>query len=101
MPSISRGTGNQNFMRENTTQETFKVLDERKKVPVSLMIQKGKYALAVDNTNDCLVLEMPYQGRNLSLLIALPVKDDGLGQLETKLSADILQSWDEGLKSRQ
>eukprot|EP00057_Strongylocentrotus_purpuratus_P011058 XP_011665532.1 PREDICTED: serpin B3 [Strongylocentrotus purpuratus] len=64
--------------------------------------QKGKFSLAVDKTNDCLVLEMPYQGRNyLSLLIALPTKDDGLGQLETKLSADILQSWDTGLKSRE
>ena len=89
------------FRSYNTTQDKFKVFDERKKVPVSLMIQSGKFALAVDNTNDCLVLELPYQGRNLSLLIALPTKDDGLGQLETKLSVDVLQSWDAGLKSRE
>ena len=57
--------------------------------------------MTVDKTNDCLVLELPYEGRNLSLLIALPTKDDGLGQLETKLSVDVLQSWDAGLKSRE
>ena len=95
------------FRSYNTTQDTFKVFDERKKVfkrkkvPVSLMSQKGRFALAVDKTNDCLALEMPYKGNNLSLLIALPTKDDGLGQLETKLSADILQSWDAGLEWRE
>eukprot|EP00057_Strongylocentrotus_purpuratus_P017417 XP_011671891.1 PREDICTED: leukocyte elastase inhibitor-like isoform X2 [Strongylocentrotus purpuratus] len=89
------------FLTFDTTQDTFKVFDEREKVPVSLMIQEGRFALAVDNTNDCLVLEMPYKGHNMSLLIALPTKDDGLGQLETKLSVDVLQSWDAGLKSRK
>eukprot|EP00057_Strongylocentrotus_purpuratus_P014794 XP_011669268.1 PREDICTED: leukocyte elastase inhibitor-like isoform X2 [Strongylocentrotus purpuratus] len=91
------------FYAENTTHDTctFKVFDERYKVPVSLMSQKGRFALTVDNTNDCLVLELPYESHNLSLLIALPTKDDGLGQLETKLSVDVLQSWDVGLKSRR
>ena len=91
------------FSAYNTTHDTctFKVFDERYKVPVSLMSQKQRFDLAVDNTNDCLVLELPYERRNLSLLIALPTKDDGLGQLETKLSVDLLQSWDAGLKSRE
>ena len=89
------------FRAYNTTQDTFKVFDERKNVPVSLMSQEERFYLAVDKTNDCLVLEMPYQGNNLSLLIALPTKDDGLGQLETKLSVDVLQSWDAGLEWRE
>ncbi|XP_030848398.1 leukocyte elastase inhibitor-like [Strongylocentrotus purpuratus] len=89
------------FRAYNTTQDTFKVFDERKNVPASLMSQEERFYLAVDKTNDCLVLEMPYQGNNLSLLIALPTKDDGLGQLETKLSVDVLQSWDAGLEWRE
>ncbi|XP_041469002.1 leukocyte elastase inhibitor-like isoform X2 [Lytechinus variegatus] len=96
-----KGNWASKFRAENTTQDVFKVLDERSKVPVSLMIQKGKFSLAVDKANDCLVLEMPYQGNDLSLLIVLPNKDHGLGNLESKLSADILKSWDLGLKSRQ
>ena len=98
------------FRAKNTTQDKFKVFDmrkkvfKRKKVPVSLMSLKFRFDLAVDKTNDCLVLEMPYEiyeENNLSLLIALPNKDDGLGQLETKLSVDVLQSWDAGLEWRE
>eukprot|EP00057_Strongylocentrotus_purpuratus_P031689 XP_785336.2 PREDICTED: leukocyte elastase inhibitor-like [Strongylocentrotus purpuratus] len=89
------------FLAENTTKDKFKVIGKRKKVRVSLMSQEDRFELVVDKTNDCLVLEMPYERFDLSLLIALPVKDDGLGQLETKLSADILQSWDAGLEWRK
>ncbi|XP_030841192.1 leukocyte elastase inhibitor [Strongylocentrotus purpuratus] len=95
------------FRAHNTKKDKFKVFDmrkkvfKRKKVPVSLMSLKGRFDLAVDKTNDCLVLELPYEGHNLSLLIALPTKDDGLGQLETKLSVDVLQSWDAGLEWRE
>jgi serpin B len=39
------------------------------------------------------VLEMPYEGRELSMLVVLPRKVDGLGEVEKQLTADNLQKW--------
>jgi serpin B len=47
------------------------------------------------------VLQLPYQGNDISMLIFLPRAKDGLGQLEDALSADALSSWKEGLRKRE
>ena len=39
------------------------------------------------------VLEMPYAGKELSMVVLLPKKVDGLGELEKSLTADKLAGW--------
>jgi serpin B len=43
------------------------------------------------------MLEMPYSGGNLSMLVLLP-KNDDMGSLESSLSVDTLESWKKGMK---
>ncbi|XP_041468999.1 leukocyte elastase inhibitor A-like isoform X2 [Lytechinus variegatus] len=93
------GAWESKFLPGNTSQDSFKVLDERRIVQMNVMFQMGKFNLAKDKSNDCLVLELPYRGQSLSLLIALPNKDDGLDKLESNLSTKTFQSWDKGLQS--
>ncbi len=39
------------------------------------------------------LLELPYEGRGVSMVILLPVKQDGLANLEQSLTADKLAGW--------
>jgi len=44
------------------------------------------------------VLRMPYQGDRLSMLVILPTERGGIGQLEGRLSADLLREWRDTLQ---
>ncbi|KAG9494126.1 hypothetical protein GDO78_001782, partial [Eleutherodactylus coqui] len=44
------------------------------------------------------VLELPYKGGKLSLLIALPAKDVAIEDLENKLTAGITKDWNSNMK---
>jgi len=46
------------------------------------------------------VLEMPYSGDDLSMLILLP-KEGELGQLESSLTAETLDAWRQGLRKQE
>jgi serpin B len=46
------------------------------------------------------VLELPYAGEALSMLVLLPKERDGLGRLEDALTADTLARWTTGLRKR-
>ena len=61
----------------------------------SLMYRKGKYDLYQDD--DVQVLSLPYKGNDLSMIVALPTKIDGLPALESKLTADLMEKWTKGL----
>jgi len=45
------------------------------------------------------MLEMPYSGANLSMLVLLP-KNDDMGSLESSLSVDNLESWKQSLEEQ-
>jgi serpin B len=47
------------------------------------------------------VLELPYAGGDLSMLVLLPTKVDGLGDLEAGLTAENLTSWAANLRSQK
>src|SRR5262249_1015738 len=47
------------------------------------------------------VLELPYRGGNLTMLIILPDDVDGLPALEKRLSADSLGAWSSSLQQRE
>lgn len=58
--------------------------------PVQMMNQKAKFPLAFIPDVQCKILEIPYKGKELSMLIMLPVKieDDttGLQKVNAKLT---------------
>jgi serine protease inhibitor len=45
------------------------------------------------------VLEMPYTGKDFSMVILLPRERDGLRNLEDSLTADAMEKWTSGLFS--
>ena len=49
----------------------------------------------MDEANNCNILALPYEGTGcpLGMMIVLPNEDDGLSELESKLSPELFKSW--------
>ena len=77
------------FDTKGTQEEEFTVSAERK-VSVPLMHQTAAFGFAEEETLQ--LLEMPYAGRDLSMVVLLPKKLGGLPELETSLSRERLDS---------
>ena len=59
---------------------------------VEMMNMKEKKWIAGESQKlDCKMLELPYKGKELSMMFILPNKDDGLSKLESNLSAEHFQ----------
>jgi serpin B len=82
------------FKTNLTTDEPFYVSPE-KSVTAPLMRQTHYFGYA--ESHGLQVLELPYAGDDLSMIILLPRTVDGLGHLETELTAQHLTSWTENL----
>jgi serpin B len=65
-------------------------------VKVPLMHQRGTFAYLQEDGVQ--VLEMPYAGKELTMLLLLPEKADGLAELEKALTAEKLAGWVKQLK---
>jgi len=65
----------------------------KKKVP--MMHRGGTYAVA--QVDQLKVLELPYGGSDLSMLVVLPDSKTGLGAVEKSLSAAKLEAWTKAL----
>lgn len=70
-----------------------------KKTPVQMMHQTE--GLRLLETDAFQALELPYQGRELSMVIFLPRKADGLAEFEKSLSREKLDEWLGKLKPAQ
>jgi serine protease inhibitor len=86
------------FEREHTRDAPFHVSTEEE-IYVPMMSQMEMFNFA--ETEDLKVLEMPYTGDVLSMLILLPNTVDGLPELEEKLTADNLATWFGGLHQEE
>jgi serpin B len=64
-----------------------------------LMRQTGDFGYA--ELPDLQVLELPYAGDDLSMIVLLPREVDGLGNLEAGLTAENLTAWTASLKSQK
>jgi len=74
------------FPKKSTTEQPFFKLDGASS-PVPLMHQKGDYKLvAIDGGH---MLELPYDGDAISMVVLLPEKNDGLADIEAKLAANL------------
>ncbi len=85
------------FRKERTKPMPFHVTAE-KTVTVSMMVQKGSFPYY--GNEKIQVLELPYVGGNLSMIILLPVNRDGLPELERHLGAQALNRWLSRLRKR-
>jgi serpin B len=85
-----KGFWDSQFNKKATQQRPFH-LQGGESVKVPLMYQKGKFRYL--DGGDFQALELPYQGKDLSMVILLPKKADGLAALEEKLTASNLAGW--------
>ncbi|XP_056330710.1 LOW QUALITY PROTEIN: serpin B6-like [Danio aesculapii] len=91
-----KGNWEKKFPKEATRDGQFK-LNKNQTKPVKMMHQKARFSLASIPEMNSQVLELPYVGKNLSMLIILPdqIEDatTGLQKLEKALTYEKLMQW--------
>ncbi|HBL13408.1 MAG TPA: hypothetical protein DD379_18820 [Cyanobacteria bacterium UBA11162] len=92
-----KGTWLEPFNRQQTKTQPFNIT-ATEKVNVPMMYKEDGRSYYTD-LDDLQVLEMPYVGDRLSMVILLPKKVDGLADLEKKLTLDNLDKWLSSLPS--
>jgi serpin B len=85
-----KGDWNSRFNKDQTRDESF-LLGNGDKAKTPLMQQTAKFRY--HDAGSLQVLEMPYAGKELSMVVLLPRKIDGLAELEKSLTADKLAGW--------
>lgn len=82
------------FKRGATKPAPFYVTKEQS-VTVPMMHQKADFKMAyvVEDDFTLRLLELPYYGQDLSMVVILPEAVDGLGELERRLESDRLRAW--------
>jgi len=74
-------------------------ISPKKSVQTPMMRQEQKLRYA--ELESLQIVELPYLGENLSMLVVLPREIDGLAQLEGSLSVENLVSWRESLNKKK
>ncbi|MBL8798361.1 MAG: serpin family protein, partial [Planctomycetia bacterium] len=85
------------FDKKLTQDQPF--LTSSAKVPVPLMRRNGDYKYLDGGSFQA--LELPYANKELSMLVFLPKKVDGLAEFEQTLSAEKLQTWQGQMRQRE
>lgn len=94
-----KGNWASQFDVNRTEEARFFLLFRKTAVRVPLMVQKQEFKYAEFDTLQ--VLELPYDGNALSMLVFLPKDINGLPELEKKLTARTLERWTGGLRQRE
>ncbi|XP_036207784.1 leukocyte elastase inhibitor-like [Myotis myotis] len=91
-----KGNWQEKFSKEATTDTPFR-LNKKDTKTVKMMYQKSKFPFGYIEDLKCRVLELPYQGRDLSMVILLPddIEDEatGLKKIEEQLNLEKLHVW--------
>ena len=85
------------FQEERTAPEPFWVSSD-KSIQAPMMRQEHVFRYA--EQDDLQILELPYMGYDLSMLILLPKERGGLSEVEKQLGADNLARWIKALDAR-
>ncbi|XP_053470407.1 leukocyte elastase inhibitor isoform X1 [Ictalurus furcatus] len=87
----------ENQFKVRATEELPFKLNKKETKPVQMMNQEAEFPLAFIPDLRCKILEMPYEGKELSMLIMLPdeIEDNttGLEKLEHQLTYDNFMEW--------
>ncbi|XP_047593809.1 leukocyte elastase inhibitor-like [Lutra lutra] len=91
-----KGSWEDEFRKEDTADTPFR-LNRKDKKTVKMMYQKKKLPFGYIQDLKCRVLELPYRGKELSMIILLPddIEDGstGLKKLEEQLTLEKLHEW--------
>ncbi|XP_062235710.1 leukocyte elastase inhibitor-like [Platichthys flesus] len=91
-----KGNWNKKFNECETVDAQFRI-NKKERKPVKMMYQETKFPLTFISEVNCQVLEIPYKGKELSMLIFLPKDIDdsstGLEKLEEKLTYENFVKW--------
>jgi len=93
-----KGKWEHEFAQDDTRDGPF-YLTPGQSVQVPLMQQKEWFRYA--QTESLQILELPYRGRELSMLILLPNRVDGYKELEQNLTPESLDAWCGDLAARE
>ncbi|CAL8293258.1 unnamed protein product [Lota lota] len=91
-----KGKWDKQFKEEATRDTPFR-LNKNDTKTVKMMFHKAKFPLAFIPEAKCQILEMPYEGKELSMLICLPLEMEdsttGLEKLEAQLTYQTFMEW--------
>ncbi|XP_033719656.1 leukocyte elastase inhibitor isoform X1 [Tursiops truncatus] len=91
-----KGNWQEKFMMEATEDAAFRLNKKDTKL-VKMMYQKKRFPLGYIKDLKCRVLELPYEGEDLSMVILLPddILDEstGLRKIEQQLTLEKLREW--------
>ncbi|HLZ18001.1 MAG TPA: serpin family protein, partial [Smithellaceae bacterium] len=85
-----KGTWASPFQKSHTSDAPFTV-SAVKRIRVPLMHQKDRFKMMSEDNFQA--VDIPYEGRNLSMVVMLPRSVDGLAGLERQLSIQNLKTW--------
>ncbi len=80
------------------TQESPFWVTPKERVPVMMMAQQHRFRYG--KFDGLQVVELPYAGEDLSMVVLLPNEIDGLARLETDLTVENLDRWTSRLRER-
>jgi serpin B len=92
-----KGNWESQFKTDKTKDAPFHI-SSKKSVQAPMMTQKQKFKFA--NLGSFEILELPYVGNEMSMIVLLPEEIDGLKQLEADLSVENLKRWKSRLSKR-
>jgi serpin B len=93
-----KGNWARQFDEERTREAPF-MLRDGEKVQAPMMNQRAEFGYA--ETEQLQVLELPYVGQELSMVILLPKDVNGIESLEEQLDADNLTLWVKKVRQRE
>ena len=64
-----------------------------------MMSRTSRHRHFVDKENNCKVIELPYSGEGVAMLIVLPNEIHGVSHLEQVISTEIMSQWIMSLKN--
>ncbi|XP_014715079.1 serpin B9 isoform X1 [Equus asinus] len=87
-----KGKWKEQFDKANTSEMPFKI-NQKEQKPVQMMFQEATFKLAYIKEVQAQVLELPYVGEELSMIILLPDEDVGLDSVEKNLTFEKFTAW--------
>ncbi len=93
-----KGTWEHTFAADQTYEEPFHP-SGGEAIQVQMMHQKNSFRYTEDENVQ--ILELPYTGKDLSMLVLLPKIKDGLSQLEASLTLDNIKRWENALEETE
>ncbi|KFO33736.1 leukocyte elastase inhibitor isoform X2 [Fukomys damarensis] len=97
-----KGMWQEKFLKSDTIDMPFR-LNKKDTKTVKMMCQTARFPYGYIKELKCQVLELPYQGQKVSMIILLPddIEDDttGLEEIEKQLTLEKLREWTEDLET--